>query len=294
MESNNIDFSILKAGENDPYLNKYIHTLIIQDVNYIVYLDNQLNVQWNVNSNIKTPALGLVQNKVAILQAKSDFIRPMIGFKIFAKITRNKCKDVLDLYSDPSLIRIRSLLGESIARIFDGHEVDHAQAVLNEAEKLISVKNAEYARDWYYNHATATLGGTIFLASMLWLARGPVTPFIGRTAFELSFCSLFGAMGAFVFIARRGQRIELDAISGPRIHKIEADARLGTGLVAAAIVNLAIKSGLLFGSISSSHQLDFMVMMSILAGYSERFIPNMVKKFSTSTETDGFSKDSSS
>jgi hypothetical protein len=287
MNNQPTDFWTLRAGQNDPYLNKFIRVIIIQDTNYIVYLDNDLNVQWNVNNDLITPKLGKILNQVAILEAKSDFIKPDKRLIIISKLMGKRSHEFVNFFCDPSLSRIRSLLGESIARIFDGNDNEEALIALREAEKLISAKNAEYARGWYYQHANNFAILAIVMAVCLWLVRDFLTSYLGETSFEVLFCSLFGAVGAFVFIARRGQKIELDAISGARVHRIEANARMATGMVAAALVDLAIKSGFLFSSISSAAQLKFMVMGSILAGYSERFIPNMVKKLQdTSAESD--------
>ncbi len=273
-----VNFSELRAGQRDPYLNKTIRVLIIQEADYIVYLDDDLNVQWNVSNSLTTPELGKVLNQVAILETRSDFIKPGLGLRVISKLMRGQAANFIHFFSDPALARIRGLLGESVARIFDGNDNEGAHAALREAKILIAAKNAEYARGWYYQHAANFAIFAMLVALGLWLGREGVAAVLGQTGFEVAFCSLFGAVGAFVFIARRGQKIELDAISGARVHRIESEARIATGMVAAAIVDLAIKSGFLFNAMPNASQLKFMVMGSILAGYSERFVPNMVKR----------------
>jgi hypothetical protein len=185
----------------------------------------------------------------------------------------------LDFFRDDSLLRIRGLLGEAIARIFDDQDENEAKVAIDEASKLIAVKNAEYSRRWYYGQTRRLASISLILAVLAWVEKEYLICVLGSVGFQLGFCSFFGAIGAYVFTAQRGSKIDLDAISGALIHRTEATARIAIGMVTSVLVALSIKSGLILSSISSSNSLKFMVIASILAGCSEKLIPNMVKNF---------------
>jgi hypothetical protein len=272
------NFNELVSGKDDPHLNKFIRIVIIQNRDYIVYLDNDLNVQWHTNQE-KTKSLGKILNQIAVLEGKSDFMNPSKWQKLTSTIFKEKQAKFADFFRDDSLQRIRSLLGEAIARIFDDKDENEAKVAIDEAVKLIAVKNAEYSRRWYYGHARYMALISLILALLAWIEKTSIINVFGLVGFQLGFSSFFGAIGAYVFTAQRGRKIDLDAISGALIHKTEATARIATGMVSAVLVVLSIKSGLIFSSISTSNSLKFMVIVSILAGYSEKLIPNMVKNF---------------
>lgn len=276
-----LDFRTLVPGQVDPLLNQEIDTIIIQSPDYIVYLDASLNTQWNIKDHLPTPGLGAILNRISKLESKSDFVTYGKWQTWISHFLAKKLPSLKPILANQSLKRIRCLLGEAIARIFDGNEETQARSALDEAERIIAAMNAEYSRKWYFQHAQRSALLVLVLALTLWLGKSLCISLLGQTAFEIAFCSLFGAVGAYVFVARRGEKIELDAMSGAMIHRLEADARLTTGIVSAAVLCLAIKAHLLFSSVTDASQLTFMIMVSILAGYSEKIIPNMVKKIET-------------
>lgn len=271
-------FDLYNVGETFTPLGLNIRNLIISSPDYIVFLDDDFNTQWKVERSFKhnETELGRILTHVSILEAKSDFIlRPsrIQAMKRFFGCSSNQ-ESV-----DPVFRRIRNLLGEAVARILDSDGTESADLALNAAASLISAKNAEYSRGRYYGYALPFSVAAGALALIIWVTKKWTIPVLGVTGFEISFCSMFGAIGAFAFAARRGERVDVDAIFSASIQWVEADARLSTGIVAAALVSLAIKTGLLFGAITGAEQLKFMVLASILAGYSERAIPNLAKKF---------------
>ena len=68
-------FSKLREGDKDPTLNKVVDWLIDSDDDYIVYLDEDSYVEWNMNRNdMLNTETGPYLNKVAWLEPLSPAI----------------------------------------------------------------------------------------------------------------------------------------------------------------------------------------------------------------------------
>src|SRR5215475_12238659 len=74
----------LTAGSKDPWLGGIIETIIRKSTLYIVYLDNNLDIQWWWLTRPDEQAVGLVQARIGQLTKESSFLLRKGGGRLFA------------------------------------------------------------------------------------------------------------------------------------------------------------------------------------------------------------------
>jgi hypothetical protein len=249
---------LLKANATDPELNKTVKDLVYCSHQVCVYIDSNLDVQWHLGDDHEAkPHLGEALSRAAVLEAQSKFI------------------DNLAI-----LEPIRRQIAEGLARGLDGSPPEAATSIFDNVEKQIKARNIEVAWGWYFTSSYKVAGGCVATLLAGWLCRTWVIPVIGPTAFELALGSLCGSLGALLSTTTRANRLSFDASAGKSIHQLEGLSRIGAGIIGAFFVSLAIKGGLIFGSIElTGSKLSLLLAACIAAGASERLIPSLVELF---------------
>lgn len=115
-------------------------------------------------------------------------------------------------------------------------------------------------------------------AGTLWALRGGVTAAIGGNAFGVTEASLFGALGAFLSILLRSEKIPMDPAAGAFIHYLESAARVVMGMAGAFLIALAAQANILLGIHKSlDHPTAFLVAICTIAGSSEIVVKGLIK-----------------
>jgi hypothetical protein len=243
-------------GDIDPTLNKRIQTLIDSDDAYIVYLDDQFFVEYSWTASYgPTPAgFGEIANTVAHLETLSM------------------------IYIGPDQMEsFRRMLGEAMARIVGDKDQEKARQSLEVAESFLTQRSLERARTWYLQASSIATALALLAAGVLWLRRNWIISNIGPNAFEAMFGALFGALGSFMSIWIRSERIQMDAGAGKSIHQWEGSARIVVGAACALAIALGVQASVLFGfTKSTEHSLAYLLVICIAAGFSERLFLNLI------------------
>lgn len=253
------DYRALSEGDHDPSLKKDIKTLIIKDEAFIVYLDKEMCVQWSTNRKYD-PArfsvdFGKVTNRIGLLESLSKY-----------------------LLSDPQLEIIRRLLGEGMARLIDDSHSANAQAILDEAEKYLRDRSVERGRIWYISAAAVATILILLFTFLFWIFRDSLLPNLGYTAIEVAIGTGLGSLGAFISILLRIAKLNIDSLAGMPVHLFEGAIRIIAGTAGALLFAVAIKSNLILGAINSQEKsLALLVAICLVAGASERLVPNLIK-----------------
>jgi hypothetical protein len=268
------DYWSLSEGDTDPSLNKKIKTLIMKEKSFIVYLDDALCVQWTVNAGYRNERFakdfGTVINRVGQLESLST-----------------------DLLSRPQLVIIRRLLGEGVARLLDDSSSANAMSILDQADKYLRDRSVERGRIWYISSAAVTTALIMLSTILLWAFRGGLQPNIGHTALETSLGAGVGSLGAFISILLRVNKLNIDSLAGKTVHLFEGAVRIITGTTGALLVALAVKSDLVLGALNGQEKtLSLLAAICIVAGASERILPNLIKNVEGTVLGDSSAKDS--
>jgi hypothetical protein len=262
------DFTVL--GEGDVLNKKTITTVIFKSETCIVFLDQRQNSVWMTNSNYGDFAedFGSVIARVDLLNSTPS-----------------------DLLTQSQHEAFQRLIGGAIARLLDDQEGDNAVLILEKAETYLKTRTTERARKWFLSSAFAVCGVALLCAALLFVLRGPVQQRIGVTAFEIALASLMGTLGALLSIVLRVTRLDIDAMAGAGVHYFEGAVRTIAGMFGALLVALSVKAGILLGIINSTDKrLPFLLVLGIVAGASERLVPNIIKKVEGTLIVDRFPK----
>lgn len=261
------DFSSFCEGDVDPSLNKRIRTLVDSTHDYIVYLDDEMFVEWSLTDQHKvSPSrFDSVANAIAHLESMC-----------LTQLSRDQ--------REP----FGRLLAEAMARTLGGGNGEKVKAALATARDYLDARGTENARRWYLQGAGITGLTALAIAGLVLLVRRGVSDPGWLDFLEIATGAMLGGVGALLSIASRTEDIRIEPVAGPKIHRFEGAIRVLVGVAAALFVAIAIKAGLLLGTFYSSN-LRFLASLvaCLVAGASERWVPGLIKRMEQSVDTDG-------
>jgi len=262
VSSDETDFTEFAEGDVEPTLRKTIRHLIAKNRGYIVYLDEDLYVEWASNIDIDMiDGRDTVLNKVSMLEAIP-----------------------VTFVGEDVKLAFRRMVAEGVARLFDPSSSSaSAMSALERAESWIQARNDEVARTWYLT-ASAIAGGVVTLLCIaLWLMRQQAREYLSIGAFDVLFGATLGGIGALLSVIQRSRALGLEPAAGKRLHYMEGVARIIVGGLGAMLLGLAFKGDLLLGFAAKSP--DAPVLLAVIcfvAGASERLVPSFIEKIDIS------------
>ena len=250
-------------GQIDPRFNKKVRFLVQQQDSFYVYLDDNLDIQWVNDENSSSIDFANILNTMASLESKSRFIE-----------------------EDETRHDIKRRIAEGLSRYLDTQNKQVTDKMYHDIDNDIKRLNIKISWKWYFNTAFNITYGCASAILIIWVLRNDIRHLIGALAFDILIGSLSGSLGALVSIISRGDKLNLDANFGKNIHYKECTSRMAMGVISASLVSLLIKSGILIHGITfSGSPLAALVSLSIIAGASERLIPNIISKAEASLKT---------
>jgi hypothetical protein len=249
------DFTSFCEGDIEPTLNKKIDTLVDCDTDYIIYLDENLYVEWSFNPE-SPPGFDDVANRIGHLETISETQLP-----------------------DPKQRKpFARLLAEAMARILGDKNEEKANAALDEAEAYLKARGTENARRWFLRGVCTVALPSLLIDGLLLLILNyvPTTPW--RDVLEILSAAAIGGIGAFLSVASRTENITFEPVAGPDIHKFEGRVRVIVGVAFSLFIALGIRADLLLGVFHSlTHPFLALLVAGIIAGASgERFVPGLI------------------
>ncbi len=236
-------------------LRKEIAYLNKETEHFIVFLDHELEIDWSTDDDYapaSDPTVGAVSNRVTLLQTLP-------------------CEHL----SPKDLRSARIRLGEGMARALEG-DIRAANDVLDEAQEFILARRKDAAKLWYVVAATAT-AAIAWAATPLLLAGARRLDLIPDTAFpELAYACSGGMFGAILSILTRGEeRLTVSASAPMAINMADGVLRVVTGALAGIAMWLLVRAQLVAPSLHGSPAL---VLLTAVAGFSERLVPGLMSK----------------
>lgn len=241
-------FSNLHDGSHDPTLGKTVKWLINGDDNFIIYIDEDLYVEWTMNDNGMLGAeAGPFLNRVGQLEAIDT-----------------------SCLSEARVISFKRMIAEGVARLFD-KDYPAAKDALDLAEAWIAARNTEIARRWYLvgSGAVALASAMLVTAFGYWYQQLHTLPY-----FNLAAGAAFGGLGAWLSVIQRSRSAGLDVAAGPSLHYLEGAFRIMAGSLGALLVGMAIKAGLFI----QADRLSVTLVICMIAGVSERLVPSFIEQ----------------
>lgn len=260
-------FSKLREGDPDPTLNKRVGWLIDSDDDFIVYIDEDGYVEWNMNDNgMLGKDTGEHLNKIAFLESFDT-----------GQLSGNQ----REVYA--------RMLGEAVARLFQ-KDLEAAKGALVAAEQWIIARTTEIARRWYLEGAAWASLLAAILAIFL-VIGGDLIPAVvgpmGSPKHTVLLGSFAGGLGAWLSVIQRGRLTALDITAGAWMHYLEGIFRIMIGVLGALIVALAIQANI----IGHVEQLSATLLLCMVAGVSERLVPSLIEQIESRARASGSGND---
>jgi hypothetical protein len=256
--SQNVDFTAFSEEQVEPTLNKRIYSLIVKTADYIVYLDDELYVEWSCNLGTDmVDGNDAVLNRVSMLEAIP-----------------------VDHLTEQQVFSFRRMVAEGVARLFDKESSsESAMAALNVAEAWVTARNHEVARLWYLIASGVAAGIVGVVCVLLWLFRNLARAYLSADAFDVAMGGTLGGVGALLSVMQRSRSLDLEPAAGKVLHYMEGAARIIVGSIGAVLMALAFKGDLVLGFASSHEKAPVLLaVISLIAGASERFVPSFIER----------------
>jgi hypothetical protein len=243
-----------------------VRHLILSTAKFIVFLDNDLDVDWASSSAYD-------ENE------RSDDKRER--GEILIRAAAVECIPN-DHQKENIRLNFKRMVGEGVARALE-HEYDIGRKIVEQARQYIEARNVEKARYWQLCTA-CVLGVMLGLCGLaLWWFRAFPIRAWGEPAYFLFMAGVAGSIGAVLsMIFRMGHTFPTS--EAPRaLHILEAASRVLAGYFSGLLAAGSVQVGLILSVASGNGQMHAtMLVVAFASGASERFAPSIIARLETS------------
>lgn len=232
---------------------------------YIVYIDGANNIDWETTEayDSSRPAENKGERERVLSLCLIAEHKPTGGL------------------SSASITSFKTIIGEAIVNCLESN-CDSSLQILKQADEFRLDRVVEKSREWHLVF-TILISGSLILTTLL-INAGDIhiwkelLPYINIGAWAIA--------GACLSIILRSGHLQHASYAGMQLHLIESGCRIVGGLISGQIAYLGIKSGILFSSLVSGSNPEYIVsLLALLAGASERFAPSIITKIEEPSST---------
>ncbi|WP_420404689.1 hypothetical protein [Nisaea sp.] len=193
---------------------------------------------------------------------------------------------------DPQLAYCERETARGIAQALDGHPEEGRQTLAGLSQRL-SKRLGNVLRVLYFTIcAVAALAITVALV----IYTDGMTPahkdtILGLNTFHLSVAAVMGCLGALLSTATGLRSLAIDPAASLTINITYAVQRMLVGILGAVVLHITLKSGIVNALVgtakytgSDADAIYRLAFMSLLAGFSERLVPNLLERTAKSYE----------
>lgn len=232
-----------------------ISFLVKSTNDFIVFIDKENDLDWSwttsYNASINQSEFGAVSNRTAAMRALP-----------LAYLGEQNHRSAL------------IMMGEAMSRMLENNPTA-AHAMLDHAQKFISARLREIARNWYLTGAAVgTAAIMVLLAPLMWLLN-KLFGLSGQAIQDLATGVLAGTVGGLLSIVLRSGAAKFNGSAGRKVHWLDGLIRVSVGSMGGALVVLAVRGGLILPSLSGTAGL---ALLGISGGFSERWVPSLIEK----------------
>jgi hypothetical protein len=212
----------------------------------IVYRDSNGHIQWETKDDVLTSS-----------QARANNEYDKLNFKILSFISAKR-KESFEMQLAQALFR-------GLSESTEQEVLKHFEASLKSISQEI-YSNSAFYYVLFAGILTALYSGAIAILITFFLAGSHRIIVLG---------SLAGAVGAFASILFRGNKLKLREYESPRTLGFQGTTRIFLGIIFGGFSIYAINANMVLGILSSDH--CSVIAMAFISGFSERFVPELVK-----------------
>lgn len=237
-----------------------VHYLVMETDDFIVFIDPEIDVDWITSKKFDEQGHNDLEAHNNILN-RTAWLESLPTHDLNPKIR----------------LSYKRMLGEAIARSLS-HDYLNAGKILDESEVFVKARNEELARFWYLSSSGVMTFIILLCGFLIWYEREVVSQAVGEALFWLVIASVAGATGALLSIIMRMGKTSLDCSAGKTLHQLESVSRIVAGMISAVLACLAVYAEIIFPVFSKlGNARAFLVLISLVAGASERWAPSIIE-----------------
>jgi hypothetical protein len=244
--------------------------LIIASKKYIVFLDNDNDLDWQTTDSFDDREL-TPEQKIGYNEVKNE-------------IDSAECIPA-DNLDDKIVVSFKKQLGEALVRAFES-DFENAKKMVLHAKEFILKRSIEQSRFMFLTSCGVTTLFSLILFIVLWISKEFAIDVLGETVYYSALSCLIGGLGALLSVILRMGKSNLDFNASRKLHYLEGSSRVIAGMISALIIAICVKTGILlpiFSKIDSTHLA--MILSGIVAGTSERFAPSIINQLEKQINT---------
>lgn len=240
-----------------------IKYLIISTKQFIVFLDEENDLDWQLSDDF--------ENRELTFEQKKEYNQ--------VKNTIDSLESVpIDNLDEKTIINFKKQLGEALIRAFES-DFENAKKMVELAQEFIIKRNIEQSRFMFLTSCGASASLALALFIILWFFRDYFCLSLGVSVFYTTLASLIGGLGALLSVILRMGKSNLDYNASKRLHYLEGSSRVVAGMISALIISLCIKTQILLPIFTKIESANIaMILGGLVAGASERFAPAIISK----------------
>lgn len=242
--------------------------LIISTGDYIVFIDNENDLDWKTSDRFD-PQPKKPEEKKEYYSVKNE-------------IDSAESTPINQL-NEKVFISFKRQLGEALVRAFEG-DYYNASKMTKLAQAFITKRNIEQSRYMFLIGCGTTTAFATLVAIIFWLCKEQLVLNLGSTVFIVALSMFMGSLGALLSVILRMGKTTLDYNANKNLHYLEGSSKVFSGMISALIVALCIKTGVLLPIFKDIESTNIAIVLSgIIAGASERFAPSIINRLDSAT-----------
>lgn len=251
VETTSSDIPAYQLGSNDD--NGYrIKSIIGKDDNFVVYLTGTGSLKWKItkkNQENYLYAISLANSQASKVHAtvpvkQQNQAMWMVGHALFSSFHLNDPNEIAEYFKAPAMY-IETAREEHLHQVY----------ILTSLVLSLLMLVITIGLRWYFNDVKALHAVTAMVA---------------------------GTFGAFVSILHRFKDIEISSFSASEYIRIRSIVRTLVGSIFGVVVFIAYEGKLIPGVVDSTQYTLY--FFAFVSGFSERFIPDLIKRFEAKNE----------
>ncbi len=235
--------------------------------NYIVWLDCENEFDWETTNSFD--------------EQDKDYIN-----KYMSKIGVLQHQPIARCLSKKQYKEFNYMLAETVVLVLEG-ELDELDKHLLEIELYLKNRNCEITRKWQLEYCFMILLIVLLLFGFFRCNYEHISMFYGISSDTMSILgySVLGTIGATLSIIQKSGKKCYDCESGKFLNFLEILSRMFASVISSFIVIYLYKLDLIFANFSSNKNTSYcLILICIVAGFSERLVPSIISKFEKGEE----------
>lgn len=260
----------IQREEIDEILNEFpdisgdnVNTLIRYSNNrYIVWLDNENEFDWETTDfydEQNTVNINTYISKIGVLQHQP----------ISRCLSKKQYKE------------FNFMLAETVVLVLE-NEFHEADKLIYNIEQYLKNRNCEITRKWQLEFCFIIL---TFIFTSAIIAKQYHAYIITHFCFSTDFIttigySILGTIGATLSIIQKSGKKCYDCESGRLLNFLEIFSRMFASIISSFVIIHLYEMDLIFANFHSKEDTEYcLVLICIIAGFSERLIPSIISNF---------------